>query len=126
MKRGLLSSIAKPRAMLTTATSRQGLGLPAGKREFEYVHFCSANHEPKVLEEPADLVSTSRLIHQHRKCRRTSMGFQFAAAREAVVRKARMRSASAPVCIVGAVASPLALSTSDVCVRLLCPMTKVA
>ena len=22
----------------------------------EYVHFCSVNHEPKVLEEPADLV----------------------------------------------------------------------
>ena len=22
----------------------------------KYVHFCSANHEPKVLEEPADLV----------------------------------------------------------------------
>jgi hypothetical protein len=45
-------------------------------------------------------------------------GFQFAAAREAVVREARMRSASAPVFIVGAVTSPLALSMSDFCVRL--------
>jgi len=41
-------------------------------------------------------------------------GLQFAAAREAVVRKARMRSASAPVCIVGTLGSALALLTPSV------------
>jgi hypothetical protein len=52
--------------------------------------------------------------------------FQFAAAREATVRKARMRSASAPVLIVGALVSPLALLMSSVWVRLPCPITRAA
>jgi len=56
----------------------------------------------------------------------TNMRLQFAAAREAVVRKARMRSASAPVLIVGALASPLALLMSSVWVRLPCPITRAA
>ena len=44
--------------------------------------------------------------------------FQFAAAREAtIVRKARMRSAIAPLFITGALASPLALLKSTIPVR---------
>jgi hypothetical protein len=72
---------------------------------------CRAASASALRSLAADIPTRARCPkwRQHRKCRRTPIGFQFAAAREAVVRKARMRSASTPVLIVGTVTSPRAL-----------------
>ena len=83
--------------------------------------YCSNLSYSKLRQQPDVISQEPPLV-----CSVTPIGFQFAAAREAVVRKARMRSASAPACIVGAVASPLELLMCSVCVRLPCSITRAA